>query len=290
MDDFIYQSYIPSLGKITDLYELKYSTFKSLVKTLLNNNNKQISLFFDKILDNLLVEKNLELTFFDKLYLLLTIRTICITPVLELTIPDKINKKDNPLSIDLSNIITTLKDIILPHELLHTEKTYNKIHVEYGLPVSLLTEKTENSFLTTIKRIKFNNEEVDINDPNITELLPANIFKDCKEHFNKIEKFFESYYLLNFKLPNEKIELNISLADNTVLEFLKIIFKRDLLSLYEFEYYFVTKANLGSNLLHNSTPAEINVYMNLFKKEIEERNKSNKELNMPNKGPNYKHE
>ena len=180
MDDFIYQSYIPSLGKITDLYELKYSTFKSLVKTLLNNNNKQISLFFDKILDNLLVEKNLELTFFDKLYLLLTIRTICITPVLELTIPDKITKKDNPLSIDLTNIITTLKDIILPHELLHTEKTYNKIHVEYGLPVSLLTEKTENSFLTTIKRIKFNNEEVDINDPNITELLPANIFKDCK--------------------------------------------------------------------------------------------------------------
>ena len=290
MDNFIYQSYIPSLGKITDLYELKYSTFKSLVKTLLNNNNKQISLLFDKILDNLLVEKNLKLTFFDKLYLLLTIRTICITPVLELTIPDKITKKDNPLSIDLGNIITTLKDITLPEELLHTEKTYNKIQVEYGLPSSLLVEKNENSFLTTIKRIRFNNEEVDINDTSIIELLPANIFKDSKEHFNKIEKFFESYYLLNFKLPNEKIELNISLADNTVLEFLKIIFKRDLLSLYEFEYYFVTKANLGSNLLYNSTPAEINVYMNLFKKEIEERNKSNKELNMPNKGPNYKHE
>ena len=90
-----------------------------------NNNNKQISLLFDRILDNLLVEKNLKLTFFDKLYLLLTIRTICITPVLELTIPDKITKKDNPLSIDSGNIITTLKAINLPEELLHSEKTYN---------------------------------------------------------------------------------------------------------------------------------------------------------------------
>ena len=132
-----------------------------------------------------------------------------------------------------------------------------------------------------------NNVTYNVNDNSALDLLPTSSLKYAKDFFNKIHDTLNDLFLLKVNFgKNEKIDLPLSLKDNTIIEFLKILFKRDLLSLYEFEYFFISKANLSFDLLYNSTPAELNVFMNIYKKDLEERNKQQQSNNLNPLTPN----
>lgn len=287
MEPFYFNCDLLSRSGQIRFQELKYPVYKNLIKTIYNNNSVEIANFFEMVIKHL-SNGELKLTVLDKLYALITIRSICLSPVLELNLPDKENK-DHFLSVDLTKLIAELKAIEIPESLLNKKLCHKNINVELGIPSNLFYENNELSYLTTIKSISIDSKYIESIDNSVLDLLPANIIKDCKEHFFLIEKFLSNISLLKFSLNSDNVDLCASLTQNTILEFLKLIFKRDLLSLYEFEYFFVAKASLNSDILNTATPAELNVFLNIFKKDLEDKAKSqttsSKELNLPVSGP-----
>lgn len=283
MDDFNIKVFLPSKKQYYTFKEIKYSTYKNLAKTILNNNNTDISNFLNNLILLHSNEKQINFNFLEKLIILLALRIICVSPVLEFNIQDK-NKKQQLVSVDLSKLLEKIQNINFDDK---EVQSLENIEVNFSLPPNLFYNTLEEYYLSTIKSVIINKTVYDINDSKILDSLPTSTLKYAKELFDKINKNISEYYLIKIYFgENEKIELPLSLKDNTIIEFLKILFKRDLLSLYEFEYFFISKANLTYELLYNSTPAELNVFMNIYKKDLEERNKQQQGNNLNLPSPN----
>jgi hypothetical protein len=79
------------------------------------------------------------------------------------------------------------------------------------------------------------------------------------------------------------VTIPLNLFSNSIIEFLKICFKRSLLSFYELEYFLNHKLNIDYDLIKVATPAELNIYINFFKEEKaeEEKRERKKNLNLP---------
>jgi hypothetical protein len=283
VNDFIIKVFLPLKKQYYTFKEIKYSTYKNLAKTILNNNNADISNFFNNLILIHSNDKQINFNFLEKLIILLALRIICVSPVLEFNIQDK-NKKQQLVSVDLSKLLQNIQNINFDDK---EVQFLENIEVNFSLPSNLFYNTLEEHYLSTIKSVIINKTVYDVNDSKILDSLPTSTLKYAKELFDKINNNISKYFLIKiFFGENENLELPLSLKDNTIIEFLKILFKRDLLSLYEFEYFFISKLNLTYDLLHNSTPAELNVFMNIYKKDLEERNKQQQGNNLNLQSPN----
>jgi hypothetical protein len=283
VNDFIIKVFLPLKKQYYTFKEIKYSTYKNLAKTILNNNNADISIFFNNLILIHSNDKQINFNFLEKLIILLALRIICVSPVLEFNIQDK-NKKQQLVSVDLSKLLQNIQNIDFDDK---EVQFLENIEVNFSLPSNLFYNTLEEHYLSTIKSVIINKTVYDVNDSKILDSLPTSTLKYAKELFDKINNSISKYFLIKiFFGENENLELPLSLKDNTIIEFLKILFKRDLLSLYEFEYFFISKLNLTYDLLHNSTPAELNVFMNIYKKDLEERNKQQQGNNLNLQSPN----
>lgn len=283
MDNFNIKIFLNSKKQYYTFNEIKYKTYKNIVKTILNNNNTDISELFNNLISSHCVNNDNNFNFLEKLCILLALRIICISPVLDFSVLDK-NKKQQFISVDLTKLLEQLQ---LKNEDFTDTQTIENVKINFSSPSDFFYNTFEEHYISTIKNITVNNVTYNVNDNSALDLLPTSSLKYAKDFFNKIHDNLNDLFLLKVNFgKNEKIDLPLSLKDNTIIEFLKILFKRDLLSLYEFEYFFISKANLSFDLLYNSTPAELNVFMNIYKKDLEERNKQQQSNNLNPLTPN----
>lgn len=289
MEDFNIKVFLKNRKEYFNFREIKYKTYKNLAKTILNNNNLDICEFLDNLIATHSNNNFNNFNFLEKLIILLVLRIICISPVLEFNIQDK-NKKQQLISIDLTKLLEKLQNFDTE---INEIQTIENVKINFSLTSKLFLNTLEEQYLSTIQNVTVDNNTYQVDDMKILEILPTTTLKYAKDFFDKIHENLSKIFLIQISFgDSEKIELPLSLKDNTIIEFLKILFKRDLLSLYEFEYFFISKANLTYDLLYNSTPAELNVFMNIFKKDIEDKNKQQKgnNLNLPSSNLNTHNE
>jgi len=289
VEDFNIKVFLKNRKEYFNFREIKYKTYKNLAKTILNNNNLDICEFLDNLIATHSNNNFNNFNFLEKLIILLVLRIICISPVLEFNIQDK-NKKQQLISIDLTKLLEKLQNFDTE---INEIQTIENVKINFSLTSKLFLNTLEEQYLSTIQNVTVDNNTYQVDDMKILEILPTTTLKYAKDFFDKIHENLSKIFLIQISFgDSEKIELPLSLKDNTIIEFLKILFKRDLLSLYEFEYFFISKANLTYDLLYNSTPAELNVFMNIFKKDIEDKNKQQKgnNLNLPSSNLNTHNE
>jgi hypothetical protein len=108
---FKLNAYLPSKKREVQINELSYRQYRDLVKSLHSANKSETVLQYTSILEKLCPEiVGNNITFEDKLSLLLTIRNYCVSPDLKLkcTLPDKTIYS---YSVDIDTILNKVKTI-----------------------------------------------------------------------------------------------------------------------------------------------------------------------------------
>jgi len=282
MVKFTYTALLPSIQQPASLYELSFGDYKQLLKLILNENNLYIVSAFNNLIDNLSHSKiNSDLTLLDKIVLLLTIRSVCIFPTLELTFTQEKNKQSYNLAFEISDIVDRINKSTLFAKYNNTLVEYENFELIYGIPSELYFTSEDELIFSTIKNIKLKNKEGNFNDvtefkKDIIGKLPAFIYKDAKEHVKKIENEINQLTLLSIKTPADNYDsmsITPSIFNNSSLEFLKLCYKRDLISMYELEYFLLSKLRLSNELVMSSTYAELMTYVGFYNEERKKQEK-----------------
>jgi hypothetical protein len=287
---FTYTAKLPSCNKVINIKELLYFDYKQLVKTLTNDNNHVTIDFFEDLIKNSCEGDTSLFTFIDKIIVLLTIRAVCISPDLELTVTCPATDKTFNTNIQIFDIINNLSTLNLSPDIYSTKKTYNdnKLIIELGMPGKITLDQEDfNLISAVIKKLTINGNDVTVDKHTLIEHLPMSVLKDISDYVLYLSNTIRDIKLLDILSPytneNNNIQVPLNLFANSILDFLKMCFKRGLISLYELEYFLISKLHIDFDLIKNSTLAELNIYINLFKDEKrdeESRNKANKGLNL----------
>lgn len=268
MHKFVYTAYLPGIDAEAKLTELPFSVYKQLVKTILNDNDACIIDALNETIRDCSNYDDNALTFLDKLIVLLMIRAVCISPVLELTITHPSTEQKYNLTFNISDIIEKLSNIANINELRHVKKTYGPLRITYGIPAQFYFTTKDDFIISAIKKIIINDEDVTHAKKDIISNLPLNVYKDITSHTSNLQKIISNVALLSVKIDTPDEETNIQITpdifNDSTLEFLKLCYKRDLSSLYELEYSLSAELNLPYQLIESSTFAELTVYISVY--------------------------
>jgi len=277
---FYYTAYIPSKKKIIELKELHFGEYKNLVKIITNNNNSLIEKAFNNLIQHVTGCDPAQFTFLDKLIILLTVRSVCVLSDIELLVTSPEDSQTYNVSYRIYDIIERLTNLDLENSE-HITKLYNNtLEITFGLPSALFIDNTNKSLSAVIKNIRVEDTDIPIDSDDIYDHIPLCVFKDAKDFLKTIESKINNINLMSINTPgtsqNNALEVPLTLVENSVLEFLKLCYKKDLISIYELEYILTSKMNLSHTLVYNSTPAELMLYINFFNKEKSESDKQQK--------------
>ncbi len=255
--------------------ELKNRDYFSILKYLQNQDYKNLSLFFENLINESLQEKTVfkKLNLIDKAIILLTLRSICISPeiTLESKKLQKIIKK-----INISNIIKKLQELKFERSISINEKIIINLSLPKKLSYNSLDEVIENCIYSIT-----NDSNDKILDPDeISEtlsLLPGSYFFEINKFVQEAEDTLSKITLIEADDAFNLKSINCSLLSNNIFSFMLSVFSDSLINFYNLIYIFGTKLNLSKSDFEDLTPAESTLLTNMYIREQEELAKASKQ-------------
>ena len=244
MNQYFYESY--------EITELSYFEYKNLVKNLFTDDPWVLNQVFNNTINNS-VKGNKEIDIFDKVKILLFLRSLTLGEDFDITFKEK-NYKMNINSI-VNNISINSNEIVSDRV---TFKKSNSFYVENLL----------NEVIISIEKIVLDNGE--INFSKLTNEQKNIIFNEISD--SNISHIVNSI-ADNLKQDNLNLfDMNFNLHNGDILYFLKNIFKTDLNSLYDLEYTLIKNLNLNTVDFQNYSLSEMKILLNKLKDEYKENN------------------
>lgn len=267
----------PTLKTSLKIKELSFKQFRELNKYILTNNNTFVEHFINTIIFENLEEKNIfyKLTNFDKFCCMLLLRSVCISPELEM-----FQKKQN-IKISISEFLNNCLNFKPNFVKTVVHQNYE---ITFGLPNSFVIENFLELPHLAIKNVKIEDSLYNFDDiehslrNEIIESLPGNVIFEIKTFFDEIVEGFKS---LEFKIPNIEEAITLNPYDGTFIEILKLIFRANLTNIYEMQYILVSKLHYTPDYLDNNTFTENLLIIRLFEDEIKRQEEQNKKSKTP---------
>lgn len=269
-------------NKTVNFYEFKNRHFFNLLKLIQNQNLLSINDYYNSILAELTCVKDIlnDLNFVDKFIILVTLRSICVSPDIEFEI-----KKENKITkkVELYNIIKTLNNINFTKEI----KIKSNILIKFSLPKQLFYSSIDEIIEDCIKCIAIKDEYIDLNSinaddkKNIFKTLPGSIFTEAKKYFYELENILNNYILIKKEEFIELEEIKLSLTKNTCIGILNSIFRDNLFNFYNLMYVFTNKLHMSLTEYLDITPAESGLILSFYTKEQEDIKKANENKKIP---------
>jgi T4 bacteriophage base plate protein len=277
---FKLNAYLPSKQTEVQIKELYYKQYRELVKSLYNTDKKETIQQYNSILQDLcsdIVDK--DITFEDKLSLLLTIRNYCISPDLRLkgTLSDGGTFN---YSITVEELIKKVKNINKS-----TSLQYNNITIE----MSSYKIRDEHIFLSNnkdifvvlasyIDTIKVENELVIFKDLTmderlrVVESLPYALVTDLTKVIENKENEYEVFDLLSVPNPVTKqpvLRLSCNITYEVLQKCIELLFTENLNNVYRAFYNMIKFAGFDPNYIDKITPVELQVYWMYYMQDIQ---------------------
>lgn len=283
---FTLNVYLPSAGKEVQIKELCYRQYRELVKSLYSTNKKETIQQYNSILLDLCPDiKNLNITFEDKLALLLTVRNYCVSPDLKL--------KGTAADGNVFNFNIAVETLI------QLTKSLNKsgvviegdIRVEY----SSYKVRDEHVFIgnnkdifiklaSHIDCIAYNNTRLDFKDLTLEERLkvvnglPHFIFNKIHESVLETEFRLAKIPFLTVVNPiTEEVVLTISnnIDFESLQKLIEFAFTEELNNIYRAFYNMVKYAGYSAEYIDSITPVEMQVYWMYYNQDLESSKNNN---------------
>ena len=272
---FKLNAYLPSIKQDVQINELCYKQYRDLVKSLHNIDKKETILQYNSILKDLCPGiANIDITFEDKLSLLLTIRNYCVSPDLKL----KCNLPDGSVfnfTISIDTLFNKIKNI---------NKSGSVVIDGISVLYSSYKIKDEHVFLSNNKDtfvdiasmidiIKTDNQKIVFKDlslsdrVNIVQSLPTSLIKSVTDDIDIINKRYQDMELITIKNPiTEKLVLKINnnITFDILQKLVEFLFTESLNNIYKTLYNAVKHIGFSAEYIDSITPIELQVYWMYF--------------------------
>jgi hypothetical protein len=248
--------FLPIEGKLVTIRPLTNKEYFIYLKYAENDDDLLIS----GCLESLLSECTNNHSFIcniDKFIALLEIRSLSLGDELRLRVHNV------EISFKTKVIIKNVIDNIAPNVL--ECLPYNLYHSSDDELLAYCSLRRASLSVDTINISKLTVDEV----LNWYERQKASTVNETKDNILHINELFMGKWIIN---PNDKIKLEgipLHPTDNTMYQFLKVIFSEKLSTMYEMEYAFSTKLNMGYDRFSQLTPNESQIFTKLYKTEKE---------------------
>jgi len=281
---FYVNFYSPSLKRDLKVKELTFKQYKIVNKFLLNNNNFHIAEYFDNIVSECLIEKDVfeQLNNFDKFCLLLLLRCTFVSKDIEYM--EGTSTVKIPLLTFLNNCIDFKSEFA-------SEIIIDKLRVNITLPKALYFENLLDAYYSSIDKVFVDSEEVDIfstsleEKQKIIEQLPAEVTSHIDNFSKRIIKEFSTLVLTVGMKDTDKVI--VSPYNTSMFEILKALFSTNLKNIYEMEYILNSKISLSDRAIEQNTLSENLVLCKIYEAEIAKMNEEqSKSVDKP--GPTIK--
>lgn len=279
MPGFTLQCWVPSISSYSRISELSIGQYTNISKFILNNDDEGLGEYFEYIIENNFIDKIIlkSLTKYDKWFLLTFLRAVNISPMLTLKAKDP-SGKECTYDIDLLNILTKSSEFIpiqkfnVKMDLISAEiEVDNKIRFKEKELSNIKTISTEKNkieikTLSNLEQTKLKN-----NLGLIIDVINKIILK--KDSFNKELKLIPVIPQLK-----DVYEVSLSLFDNTLFDFLKLIFSPYSKGIFAKKYFLLSKIGISLSQIDDLTPLECDIYINLYNQENTSKIKGNQAL------------
>lgn len=277
--------YLPVSVKNILTTQIKCDEYIELQKILLEDNDRQIANSFDELIGSHTRYCNVkDLTCVDKFIILCNIRAISCGNVLTFT-ADEIQQ-----TIRIDQIIE--KCLMMYHKVEY-EITHKGLKHTLNYPFDLYIESAANVIENIIEKFGIANScNVDfILLRDLTGKEKEKVLNSINLPSAEIDKFFKSVDdVSTLDIVKESKALNIhgisvNPFNNSMLNFLKFIYRDNLLMLHKNIYTLANRCGLSPQYILTLPPAELQMYTQFYSEEVEEQNKklqANKpSVNMP---------
>jgi cell fate (sporulation/competence/biofilm development) regulator YmcA (YheA/YmcA/DUF963 family) len=251
------------------LEDLPFSTYKDLIKVLMDNNPLIVNSFIDEVIEDCVVGSNFDihvpnLSVLDKLILLLIIKSYSVASDIKFKITCSETEKQFDYTVNVNNIIMLLLKLQINNN--HTIE-YEKLKINFKMPCHFNQYSRTEAMSNWISSIELEGNETPITD-EIRDKLPLDITKEFEDFITNENKKLVDNAVISYKSPfSKKINnLYLSMFDDSLLSFINLIFQADLLDLYETEYFLIKDHNFNQQLFDRKSPAEIYAYISIIEK------------------------
>jgi len=277
MNNFYCRIFVPSTGTYEYFKEINFVASKSISKFIQNNDLKGLALFLETVVRDNCYNKEINFNILDLLSILCQLRSYCYGNVITFNL-----KNENNAKISFKhNVQRVIEFEELFKKSFETVIHHKNIEIKLDLPSHLMVLDDSDMISENIKYISIESEKVPFSNltknekESVLNLLTANFSNKIMDYIQENVKFLSNYEF--FEKINIKSFQNITLNpyNNSVIEYLKIIFNYDLMSLYEIEYLLIRKLKFSLLDLENISLNEAELHLNLYKKELKSMEEQN---------------
>jgi len=280
---FKYKAYLPTLDISIPLQELSTKDYISIVKYVINDDPELIEEAFEDILQQLVpVSIYSKLTRLDKFFVLCTVRAVSVAPSLSLTFNDDKSIRPYTSRIALFDILQNIADTDFTHN--RVIDLNDNISIGITLPTKLSTNNIDDMLLDCIHTLvidgtKHNIKEYTVKQRRaVLDTLPGMVISSLHEYVADSSSVFGDIVLFKklnpYDTSNLPEEYKLNLFDNSLMSFLMTGFSESIKYIYDIIYILSRKCHFSSDVIYNSTFAEVRMYVDLYEDELKEREKA----------------
>jgi hypothetical protein len=262
--------FLPVLNEEVRYLNLNNNNYLDILKFVTNNDDEGLIDYFDNILQEKILDKNLvsKLSVIEKFLILLDLRSILLGDKLQL-----INKENINIDLSISSIRDNLIKNINNIELIKYIN-YNNIQLCLSTPKSFDTENIDKIYKEIIDKIKIDEDIIDFysltdeDKDHIINNLPANLAQELLEYIEFCQDISQNIDIIK---GNDRIGLDsvpLRVFDKTLFMFLKNTFGNDLMGFYELQFNMMSKLNVSSDNFMKMSPAECKIFIQFYNQDM----------------------
>lgn len=277
IDDFCISIFIPSIGEKVQFKQLTNKYYKNILKFIQNNDEDNLNEYFEYMIDNLCVRRNMTFNRIDKFIIILTIYIVCINDTITVKNICKETNKAYKNKIELFEILDKMSDAALYDNSIVKIDPNTKLKL--GFPSGLRYDGSGKTIADCVKHIIVNGKEFNLTEMteeernNIFSFLPLHCFSKIKSYIKTAENEMDNIVYMKIKSPfvDEPAErYTFNVFDNTMFDFIWFIFGCGLKDYYDLMYIAFTKLNISESFAENHlTPAELLLYLKNYEGQLE---------------------
>ena len=211
------------------------------------------------------------------------LRCVDVAPFIELESVCIDTDEKYSIQVDLIDILGRIDDITVQKDL-HINQGNEQITLT--IPRNFYNETIYDAYINSIRCVKCGDKTIDVrlfdvNDDKtmLLESLPASIFDEYKNYVLKQDAIVADFHTFetraSLKDDAPLIPYKLSVLNSSMRTFLKFLFEDNLKSLFEFEFYILSKVHLPYEILTNCTLVELQIYTGCTLKSESPSKKSN---------------
>lgn len=281
LDQFCYRVYLPSLDRFEYYKELTNKELICIIKFSANDDDIGLSSYLEYLIEHTQTNKTYEHTRLDKYCVLFTMYAVCVKSDIKLTTKCEETDQDYNVNMNVFEILNIISNL----EIAQIDKITDGncvYHVDF--PTEIYNPKENISIYDIMKSIELHGDLYEMHEytssqkRKLISTLPGGVVSRIMKTLNEYNTIGSDKIYMSYKSPyvEEPIphEHVVNLLNNEMYYTLRSILSNNLKSFYEMAHGMSHNFNLSHEHYLSITPAETQIYYDLMKNEIEQRQKT----------------